>query len=291
MSRLTIRKQLEKTIMNEYRKYYLYDYIGNITTDAILNHCDNVDDLSPRDMFNDITRGSYDFIVCKIPFRIQIEFMNNIMFVNIFINEDDTDKLRGVFHYEFNINDKNSKTMNDMSFMTESKYILPSNNNVVKMIEELCKEYDSIAHEIFNIEKICIEESCVIDKWDKLSPVEHAVDILTHDIGTIIAGEHISETINFEDFMKLEIDDVNYNHKIYRCVDPDLLERIIDEKFKTEWMLGRSYRVRNVRINKLFYVENCDVQDVSQTYGDDIMTLIKDNFSIIDIIKPNGENV
>ena len=291
MSRLTIRKQLENTIMNEYRKYYLYDYIGNITTDVILNHCDKVDDLSPRDMFNDITHGSYDFIVCKIPFRIQIEFMNNIMFVNIFINEDDTDKLRGIFHYEFNINDKNSKTMNDMSFMTESKYILPSNNNVVKMIEELYKEYDSIAHNIFNIEKICIEESCVIDKWNKLSPVEHAVDILTHDIGTIVAGEHISETINFEDFMKLEIDDVNYNHKIYRCVDPDLLERIIDEKFKTEWMLGRSYRVRNVRINKLFYIENCDIQDVSQTYGDDIWDLLEDKYSIVDIIKPTKENM
>ena len=104
------------------------------------------------------------------------------------------------------------------------------------------------------------------------TPITHALDVLRMDLASLRYPEYVTDTMSISEFMKLDIDDVNYSDTIYWCPEPSLLIRI-QEKFK-EWMLGRMYRIGNVRMNGLFYIENCDLQDVSEVGYDRLENLI-----------------
>lgn len=63
------------------------------------------------------------------------------------------------------------------------------------------------------------------------------------------------------DFMNLELEDVNYSGDMFifdARFNDDVVSMIVDV-----WKLGKQYRLVNVLQDKVFYVENCDLQDVS----------------------------
>ena len=48
-------------------------------------------------------------------------------------------------------------------------------------------------------------------------------------------------------------------------------------------MLGKVYRFDTVKINRLFYVENCDIQDISECNFDHFLDMINE-YTVTDII-------
>lgn len=67
------------------------------------------------------------------------------------------------------------------------------------------------------------------------------------------------EAITLKDFLDYELEDLNYNGKIY-CYS-ECNEDVIYNKLK-EFNLGKEHRFNTVLEENLFYIENCDIQDL-----------------------------
>lgn len=93
----------------------------------------------------------------------------------------------------------------------------------------------------------------------------------------------MNENIKLNDFINLDINDINYTNTIYRITDANMLPTI-EQHFEDTLMLGKMHRMCNVRKNLLFYVENCDLQDISDTDGDTAYDLKEAGYMFIDII-------
>lgn len=93
----------------------------------------------------------------------------------------------------------------------------------------------------------------------------------------------MNENIKLNDFINLDISEINYTNTIYRITDVDMLPTI-EQHLEDTLMLGKMHRMWNVRKNLLFYVENCDLQDVSDIDGDTANDLKEAGYMFIDII-------
>ena len=96
------------------------------------------------------------------------------------------------------------------------------------------------------------------------------------------AEEFVKERITINNFIKLDIDDISYFNTIYRITDEAMIP-IIEKHLKETLMLGKVYRFDTVKINRLFYVENCDIQDISECNFDHFLDMI-DEYTVTDII-------
>lgn len=61
-----------------------------------------------------------------------------------------------------------------------------------------------------------------------------------------------------DDFMKLELEDVNYSGAVYCWLLPEVDDKVKAKIF--EWELGKRHRIDDVMDQRCFYVENCDIQ-------------------------------
>ena len=106
-------------------------------------------------------------------------------------------------------------------------------------------------------------------------PSTYMIDDFIHkfemELSWMKSAKYVSERISFDEFLKMDIDDLNYNNTIYRLSDRScaVMEKL-NEHFNTDLMLSHLNRMGNVRLNGLFYVENCDLQDVSEAGYDAI---------------------
>ena len=102
--------------------------------------------------------------------------------------------------------------------------------------------------------------------------------------GFHVSKDYITDTITLDKLVSLDYDDINYTKTIYRISEDDMIPTI-EKTIKEKWMLGKQYRFETTKVNKLFYVENMDVQDISEYDGDTLMDLIDDGYKIINVIE------
>lgn len=98
-----------------------------------------------------------------------------------------------------------------------------------------------------------------------------------------VSKEYVSDSIKLDDFLKLDYDDINYNKTIYRISNDDMIPKI-EDALKHRWGFGKQYRFETVRVNKLFYIESLDIQDISDYDGDRLFDRIEEGYKIIEII-------
>jgi hypothetical protein len=160
------------------------------------------------------------------------------------------------------------------------------------------EEYAKLLNEIVEKKKEIWELFKV--KTNPGQPIStYMVDDFIHkfemELSWMKSEKYVSDRISFDDFLKMDIDDLNYNNTIYRLADRDPVK--IAELFdhmKTVWMLGKRYRISNVYLNGLFYIENCDLQDVSECGYDTIDILCSDvndtePYKVVEIYLKEGD--
>lgn len=82
------------------------------------------------------------------------------------------------------------------------------------------------------------------------------------------------ETISIDDFEKMELEEVNDPGFVYifRHEHKDRIKRLLLD----EWKLGKSHRIETVMDNLMFYVTNCDIQDICMCECDDLVSMLID---------------
>ena len=115
------------------------------------------------------------------------------------------------------------------------------------------------------------------------TPIDDAIDSLNMNTAYIISGDFVEESITLDEFLKLELDDVNYNNTVYRITNDEMLP-VLKEFFKNVFMLGKFHRFDNVKSNRLFYIENCDLQDIQEVLSDNIYNVKEEGYKFVNII-------
>lgn len=82
------------------------------------------------------------------------------------------------------------------------------------------------------------------------------------------------ETISIDEFEKMKLEEVNDHGFVYifRHEHKDQIKRLLLD----EWKLGKSHRIETVMDNLMFYVTNCDIQDICMCECDDLVSLLFD---------------
>ena len=102
--------------------------------------------------------------------------------------------------------------------------------------------------------------------------------------------KYVSEKMSMDELIRLEDEDLNYNKTIYRFEDrsPAILARFY-ARVKDHWMFGKSYRIENINMNGLFYIENMDLQDISECGYDTLENLIEEGYKVVGIVEVNED--
>lgn len=139
-----------------------------------------------------------------------------------------------------------------------------------QFFSEYAKELDSIVEDKKEIQKLF---NVKINPGGL--PAAYVVEDFIHkfdmELSWMKSEKYITERLSFNKFLQMDLDDLNYNSTIYRLKDrcPTVLNQLKDFLIK-DLQLGKRYRIDNVYLNGLFYIENCDIQDISQCGYDTI---------------------
>lgn len=124
-----------------------------------------------------------------------------------------------------------------------------------------------------------------------MNEIPHKLEM---ELSWVNSKKYVSERMEFSKFLSLDIDDINYNSTIYRFADRDPVIMVeLFNHIKNNLMLGKLYRMKNVYMNGLFYVENCDLQDISELGCDRIDVLCSDEtepYKVIELYKEENDN-
>ena len=161
-------------------------------------------------------------------------------------------------------------------------------------MKSLLTEYKEI------IDKI-IEKKDEIDQLMKVRTNEgqpttstYVVDDFIHrfnmELSWMKSQKYVSEKMSMDELIRLEDEDLNYNKTIYRFEDrsPAILARFY-ARVKDHWMFGKSYRIENINMNGLFYIENMDLQDISECGYDTLENLIEEGYKVVGIVEVNED--
>ena len=148
-------------------------------------------------------------------------------------------------------------------------------------------EQKKILHEQFNVRTnpgMPCESTYVVDDF------LHNFEM---ELSWMRSTKYVVERMDFEEFLKLEDQDLNYNGKLYRLADksPAIIARLQD-RIENFWMFGKRYRIENVAKNGLFYIENMDLQDVSECGYDtiDILCTGNNRYDVVELFIKSEEN-
>lgn len=108
------------------------------------------------------------------------------------------------------------------------------------------------------------------------------------EISWMRSKKYVSDRISLDDLMKLDLDDVNYNNTVYRFEDRGSIDKLYKHA-KDTWKLGKLHRIEHVKMNGLFYVENCDLQDISEFGYDTLTSILESKYKIVEVYE-NGSN-
>ena len=161
-------------------------------------------------------------------------------------------------------------------------------------MKALLTEYKEI------IDKI-IEKKDEIDQLMKVRTNEgqpttstYVVDDFIHrfnmELSWMKSKKYVSEKMSMDELIRLEDQDLNYNKTIYRFEDrsPAILARFY-ARVKDHWMFGKAYRIENINMNGLFYIENMDLQDISECGYDTLENMIYEGYKVVEIVEVNED--
>jgi hypothetical protein len=161
--------------------------------------------------------------------------------------------------------------------------------NILYLVDDIFKEYKEIIDRIIK-KRDEIEQLMKVrtNEGSTTSPT-YVVDDFIHrfnmELSWMKSKEYVSERMSMDHLMRLEDQDLNYNKTIYRFEDrnPAILARFY-ARVKDHWMFGKLHRIENINLNGLFYIENMDLQDISECGYDTIDKLVAEGYKIIEIV-------
>lgn len=159
------------------------------------------------------------------------------------------------------------------------------------------KRYSGTIDDIVEQKKIIQEQFNVRTNPGMPCESTYVVDDFLHnfemELSWMRSTKYVVERMDFEEFLKLEDQDLNYNGKLYRLADksPAIIARLQD-RIENFWMFGKRYRIENVAKNGLFYIENMDLQDVSECGYDtiDILCTGNNRYDVVELFIKSEEN-
>lgn len=149
-----------------------------------------------------------------------------------------------------------------------------------KLMQKYCSDLDRLTLELMG-RQMTLQKT--VDKKSGTSFINGIIHDIDMSISYEQAGVFVSDKISLDEFLKLGIDDINYSETIYRMTDVHMIP-VIEKHLKETLMLGKKHRFDNVMKNRLFYIENCDIQDISEYGNDTLMTFVNDKYKIVDIV-------
>lgn len=103
------------------------------------------------------------------------------------------------------------------------------------------------------------------------------------------ADEFVKEKIIFDEFIKLNKDDINNNKTIYRFTN-NLLIVPIEGRLKHKLGLGSEHFDFGITmINQMFYIEDYDIHTISEADDDTFLDMIDKGYVVVDIVMKEGE--
>jgi hypothetical protein len=159
--------------------------------------------------------------------------------------------------------------------------------------DDIFREYKEIIDKIIK-KKDEIDQLMKVRTNEGMPTTTYIVDDFIHrfnmELSWMKSKKYVSEKMSMDELIRLEDEDLNYNKKIYRFSNrnPSILARF-HNRVKDHWMLGKSYRLDNVDMNGLFYVENMDLQDISECGYDTLENLIDEGYKVVEIVEVNED--
>ena len=179
---------------------------------------------------------------------------------------------------------------------TVFRYLIPFGEDIDQSPSVLCLDDDIFKEYKEIIDKI-VKKQDEIKKLMKIRTNEgtsttptYVADDFIHrfnmELSWMKSKEYVSERMSMDHLMMLEDQDLNYNKTIYRFEDrnPDVLARFY-ARVKDHWMFGKLHRIENINMNGLFYIENMDLQDISECGYDTIENLIEEGYKVVEIVE------
>ena len=154
--------------------------------------------------------------------------------------------------------------------------------------DDIFREYKEIIDKIFEDKKNIEELFNIRTNPGMPTTSTYVVDDILHkfnmELSWMKSEKYVTEKMLFDDLLKMDDQDLNYNKTIYRFANrtPDILARFF-ETVKERWMFGKTYRIENINLNGLFYIENMDLQDVSECGYDTLENLIEEGYKVVEI--------
>lgn len=159
--------------------------------------------------------------------------------------------------------------------------ILRQKSIIIDSLNQYKEGLESIINYMNRREKIL---SAIVMQNDGTRPsiLENLLHGFDLDVSYLISAKYVSSSISIDEFIKLDTDDINYNNTIYRIIDDDLVDALTTDLLARR-LLGKAHRVNTVKRNKLFYIENLDIQDVSECGYDTIDRLVNAGYKVVNI--------
>ena len=271
-------------------------YISAFIVDAIIS--------KTEDFFADVENNydprtgdiiNFDFRISEHEYHWSLVRGDNHFCVKIRRNELDQ-PFEIQFSYDIYINPEKNKFKN---IHDRDKYW---NSDITKervsekefqFFSEYAKELDSIVEDkkeiqsLFNVRTnpgLPIQSTYVVDDF---------IHKFEMELSWMKSEKYIVERFPFDKFLRMDLDDLNYNNTIYRLKDrdPKTLNRLRDFLIK-DLQLGKQYRIDNICLIGLFYIENCDIQDISQCGYDTIENLCSEDkaYKVCELYNEEEEN-
>ena len=160
--------------------------------------------------------------------------------------------------------------------------------------DDIFKEYKEIIDKIFEDKKYIEELFNIRTNPGMPTTSTYVVDDILHkfnmELSWMKSKKYVSEKMSMDELIRLKDQDLNYNKTIYRFEErsPAILARFC-ARVKDHWMFGKTYRMENINMNGLFYIENMDLQDISECGYDTIENLIDKGYKVVEIVEVNED--
>lgn len=205
--------------------------------------------------------------------------------IEIDIYKIDEEKFQSVTFTEDRISICNIKFIIDQvqTPTIRSSYVRYNDEAINSVFSEYIDKMNEICKKVSRRHKALLTNMVSDTENYTLTPIDDVIDSINMNTAYIISGDFVEESITLDEFLKLDLEDVNYNKTIYRITNDEMLP-VLKDFFKNVFMLGKFHRFTNVQSNRLFYIENCDLQDIQEVYGDNIYDVKEEGYKFVNII-------
>lgn len=167
------------------------------------------------------------------------------------------------------------------------------NQDIDEDMKALLTEYKEIIDKIIEKKDEINQLMKVRTNEEESTTSTYVVDDFIHrfnmELSWMKSKKYVSERLDFNKFLEMGEDDLNYNKTIYRFVDKDPATiSVFYNHNDIYWMFGKRHRIENIKLNGLFYIENMDFQDISECGYDTIENLIDEGYKVVELFIPDA---